>query len=216
MRILVGDLPETPTPSPDPPGWGRIASPSSSRAHAAAWITGLAALAALLTVVIGASWLRPPPPGTALPDEATPWLAIAATLVLALPTHEFVHAVFYPGGALSAKITFFVWPRHLRLGVYYQGSVSREQWLVARLAPFVLLALIPAGLLAATAQHPRPLVVETVLSLLILVNSLGSGGDLMSAAWVYLNIPRGSTLGFFAGKAYREESSVSLDSRPND
>ncbi len=218
MRIRIGDIPASATPASGTEGWTRIVSPSSCAVHLWTWITGLALVTGLLTVIIVASFLAPVPrgnsqldqpvprvsvpPGDAQVGQPTPWLVILLTLVLAVPAHELVHALVHPGGVFSPATVFVVWPQKLRFGVYFEGSMSRRRWLVMRLAPLAILAVAPALLLLATAGLPRSLALETALALLSLVNSLGSGSDVLAAAWVAYKIPSGSALAFMDGKAY--------------
>ncbi|HSR46625.1 MAG TPA: DUF3267 domain-containing protein [Anaerolineales bacterium] len=201
MRLRIGELQQPSGPEPDPALWVRIESPSSFASHAAAWALGLAALSAALVLVIGVSLARIPTQGTDASAESASWGVVVAVVVLSIPAHEIIHAIFYPGGLFSPAITFLIWPKRLRFGVYYEGPVSRRRWLLARLAPFIILAVVPAALLAFASDSQDPSL-NAGLSLLLLVNSLGSGGDLLSAAWVNLKLRRSPTVGFFSGRAY--------------
>jgi hypothetical protein len=203
MRFQIGNLTAVDPSPPEGEGWTRLVSPSSPTAHLLAWLIGIATLVALLAVVITSSLITLPatfPPSDA--EGATPWLAVVLTLLLSVPAHELVHAVFYPDHGLSPATLLVVWPGKLLVGVSYEGHISRSRWLMMRLAPFALLSVVPTILLAATSRVPRSFAAETSLSLLLLVNSLGSGGDILAAAWVFLKVPRGSALAFKAGYAY--------------
>jgi hypothetical protein len=203
MRLRVGELHEPLGPEPDPAMWTRILSPSSPASRLAVWVVGIAALSAALAFVIAASLSRLPFESPGPSGGIAPWGVVPAILIVSIPAHEILHALFCPGGLFSPAVTFLVWPRRLRFGVYYEGTISRRRWLVARVAPFGILAVVPA-LALATAPGPLDPSLSAALSLLLLVNSLGSGGDLLAAGWVILRIPRGSTLGFFSGRAYRK------------
>ncbi len=201
MRLHVGPTLRHTSSPPDSAQWIPLASPSSSRVFLVAAITGIAALFVLLSLIIWSALVADiSTPDPSAGEVATLFVALA-TLVLALPAHEAVHAAFYPGGPFSRSITFLICPNKLTLAVYYEGTISKRRWLVARLAPFFLLAVAPTLLLVAPIP-PLGMTTETFLAILLLVNALGSGVDLLSAAWVSFRLPNGSTLGFFGGKAY--------------
>lgn len=203
MRFHIGQSLEHEGAHPDPRLWTPLASPSSARAFPLAAITGIAVLLVLLSLILYST--IPAAPATPDPTrgQRAPWQVALATLVLSLPAHEAIHAAFYPGGLFSRRLTFLLNPKRLTLAVYYEGRISKRRWMVARLAPFLVLAVIPT-LLLLTAPPPLGIAIETMLAILLLVNALGSGGDLLSAGWVLLRVPRGSTLGFYGGKAYLE------------
>jgi hypothetical protein len=155
----------------------------------------------LLTLLIVASLVLPSRSGSSGGDGPTSWLAVVLPLVLAVPAHELLHALLYPDHGLSRATVLVVWPRKLRAGVYFEGCMSRERWLLMRMAPLVILAIVPALLLVGTAGISlTPL--QTSLSMLLLVNAVGSGNDVLGALWDASNIPKRSTLGFLGGKAY--------------
>jgi hypothetical protein len=208
MRIQIGDTTQPNLVPPHPHQWTRVTAPASFWTHILAWIIGVLALSALLALVIGSSIARFPQAGNSSASQPTPWLVVITTLVLAIPAHELTHALFNPGGALSPRTTFVAWPRRLRFGVYFEGSMSRRRWLLMRLAPFLLLAVLPAVILAGTNPSHRTSGMDAFFSLLLLTSSLGSGGDLLAACWVARHIPKGSTLGFFSGKAYWKPGAV--------
>jgi Putative zincin peptidase len=202
MRLQIGDVPTAREPSPEVDGFVRIAGPSSRLAHLSAALVGIAMLTVLLALIIGAALLTPDPFGDPFADEPAPSAVIAATLVLAVPAHELLHALFYPDGGWSPATSLVIWPRKLRFGVYYEGQMTRRRWLVMRLAPAVFLSIAPTFLMMAVRGIARNFAVETSLAILILINALGSGGDVLATAWVLHNIPGGATLSFRGGKAY--------------
>jgi len=206
VRFHFGDLNPPLVPPDEEEGWTRISGPRSASAHLLAWLIGIGLFLAMMVALIFASFMAtsasgakgtaPPPP------TPTPWFAMAATLLLSVPAHELLHALFQPDFGLSPSTILVMWPRRLRFGIFFEGSMARGHWLVMRMAPFVILCLLPTLLLILVMGKPLDFTVETCLTLLILVNSLGSGGDLLAAAWVASHIPRGSTLAFLAGRAY--------------
>jgi hypothetical protein len=201
MRLHVGPTLLHESSPPDSAQWILLASPPSSRVFLVAAITGIAALFVLLSLILWSALVADISTPEASSGEVATLLVAVATLVLVLPAHEAVHAAFYPGGLFSSSITLLIYPKRLMLAVYYEGTISKHRWLVARLAPFLLLAVAPTLLLVAPIP-PLRTTAEAFLAIMLLVNALGSGGDLLTAAWVSLRVPNGSTLGFLGGKAY--------------
>ena len=206
MRIHFGDLDPPLTDPSDEMGWQRISGPGSFSARLFPWLIGIGALLALMVGSMAASFLATSGSGAtgtvSQPATPTPWFTVAATLLLSVAAHEIAHALFQPDFGLSPSTILVVWPRRLRFGIFFERTMARGSWLVMRLAPFVILCLLPTSLLILSAGRPLNFTIETCLTLLILVNSLGSGGDLLAAAWVASHIPRGSTLAFLGGRAY--------------
>ena len=78
----------------------------------------------------------------------------------------------------------------MQLGVYYEGFMTRKRWLAMRLAPLLGLTVLPT--LALLFAHPYGMSFfwQQFLVLLILVNSLGSGADLVASVIVARQVPR--------------------------
>lgn len=167
------------------------------------WIVGVAVLFLLITPSVIRSFLLPSPPMPAdsIQNRVT-WPAVMVILLLSVPLHELLHAVFLPDFGLSRSTTLVVWPRGLRFGVFFDGQLSRRRWLLMRTAPFLVLALVPSIWLASSSGAPDDFALEAFLSLMILLNSVGSGGDLVAVAWVARRIPPGSSLLFRGGRAF--------------
>jgi hypothetical protein len=203
VRVQLGDFPSTTAEDAPEAGWTRVTGPASTAAHLLTWLLGILLFFLLITPVILQPLLAIPAadPGAAGTPE-TPWLAIILTLPLSVLAHELAHAAFLPGFGLSSSTVFVVWPRKLRFAIFFEGRLSRSRWMAMRSAPIVLLGVLPVLWLILTAGQPRSFTLETCMSVLILVNSLGSGADLLAIYWVGTHIPAGSTLKFRAGKAY--------------
>jgi hypothetical protein len=94
----------------------------------------------------------------------------------------------------------------LGVGVYYEGILSRSRWLVMRVAPFVLLSLAPALLLLSSL--PVSLEAESALSLLMVLNALGSGGDALAVILVLCQVTPSGRIRFVDGSASWSPSEV--------
>lgn len=205
MRIHFGDLPLKTTENLESEGWTRVTGLRSTAARILPWLLGIFLLFALLTPSIMLSFSKAPiSPPTDDPNRSASWLAVILSALLAIPAHELVHAAFLPDYGLSQATVLAMWPRKLRFGIFYEGAISRSRWLMMRSAPFILLAVIPAVWLLLTTSSPRSFTVEACMDMLILVNSLGAGADLLAVGWVIFNIPSKSTLLFTGGRAYHK------------
>ena len=107
-------------------------------------------------------------------------LLVAAVMVLAF--HELAHAVTFTWGRQRGLRVECVWQKY-RPHLRYHGAVSRARYIAVLLAPIVAVSI-------------APIVMSTVLSLrsgdlvlISLLNALVSGGDLLAAGLVLLQVP---------------------------
>lgn len=101
----------------------------------------LAALVALLSaarLILGLNWQAGLSPGRLAACIA----AFIILYILLIFAHEWIHALFYPRGALK-EVWVYQWSAAL---VYCQEPVSRERFMVMSLAPAVLLGFVPFAL----------------------------------------------------------------------
>ena len=188
---------------PETLGWRAIRSPAGRRVYWLAALVGLALLSGLCLVLSLWSFAVGDRGGYATAGEsATPWRPVLVVLVVYIPLHESLHLLGQPGWGRSDQSVVVLWPARLRFGTYYEGCMSRRRWLGMRLAPFVVLSVLPAGLLALMKLWPQSVELEIGLQVLMLVNALGSGGDVIAARLVLRQVPPAGQLCFRAGRAY--------------
>lgn len=142
-----------------------------------------------------------------------PWSVVIFVLVLYIPVHELFHGLFHPGGGRTDRTILMIWPRKIRFGMYFEGCMPRKRWLIMRAAPLIFLSLVPTAVLAAANLVVILDELAIGLQVLILVNSIGSGGDLVALGTVLRHVPRGADICFSGGKAYWKPSG-SLRSLP--
>jgi hypothetical protein len=135
-------------------------------------------------------------------ETPAPWGAVILALLTFVPVHELVHALLHPGWGLSPRTVIIIWPVGLRFGVYYEGCMTRKRWLVMRMAPLVCLSVIPVGFLTMFKYVAASFALEIFLQVLMLVNGIGSGGDVLAAIWVLLRVPTKAQMCFRGGRAY--------------
>jgi hypothetical protein len=203
LRLHFGNLSEDQGGPPKLEKWKRLHSPSSRLSYLLVGLIGLMVPNLFCVWLIFTSVLAEQNKGgETVVDTSTPWGAVLLALLLFIPLHELLHVVWHPQLGLSPRTVLVIWPRKLRFGVYYEGSMTRRQWLFMRITPLMVLTVIPVGLLTLFRYLPVPFALETFLQVMMLVNGIGSGGDVVAVIWVLFQIPSKSQIGFFGGKAY--------------
>ena len=121
--------------------------------------------------------------------------------VIFIPLHEFIHLLGQPERGMSSRSVLTVWPAKLRFGVYYEGCMSRRRWLVMRLAPILVLSVLPACVVALLLMRPGIPDVVVGLQVMMVLNALGSGGDTLAAVVVLRQVPPAAQMCFKSGRA---------------
>lgn len=109
-------------------------------------------------------------------------------LVLLIPVHELMHALVVPGSLASAHLVLGFWPRSLLPYVHYEQELARSRFLLVTLAPLVVLSVLSLVLLRLFPA------LESFWLVFGLANALGSGGDLLAAGLVLVQVPRRAQL----------------------
>lgn len=188
--------------SPEAQGWQAIHSPQARQGYR---LAALASFALLGGLCVGLALLSSVVSGKGLAtagDSTMTWAVVLVVLVTFIPLHEFLHLLGQPEWGRSDRSLLVVWPAKLRLGVYYEGCMSRRRWLGMRLAPLLALSVLPAGLLLLSQVQPFTVELEIGLQVLMVVNALGSGGDLLAVWLVLKQVPPSGQLCFREGRAY--------------
>ncbi len=207
MRILTG-LPSSKSSSdPIPAGWHLIRQPKPALGLGLSILTGLA-LPVVPFLLLGLEALLLPLVEAGPTESIPPWILLPV-LVVSVVAHELLHVLFHPGWGLSSRSMLLVWPRRLQLGVYYEGFMTRSRWLTMRLSPLVGLTVLPTLLLLSAYPYNVSFFWEQFIVLVILVNSLGAGGDLAASLIVARQVPRGGEVGNWNGRAcWREDQAI--------
>ena len=203
MRLQLGDIPRVEETSPEALGWRAIRSPAAGIGYWLAALVGLVLLSGLCAGLSMWSWAVGNRGGMATTgDAASPWIAMLIILAIFIPLHELLHLLGQPGWGWSSRSVVAVWPAKLRFGVYYEGCMTRRRWLAMRLAPLIMLSVLPACALALLQVQSLSPDVEIGLQVLMVVNALGSGADVVAAILVVAQVPPTACLCFQAGRAY--------------
>ena len=135
------------------------------------------------------------------PTETIPPWILLPVLLVSVVGHEFLHLLFHPRWGVSSQSLLFVWPRRLQLGVYYEGFMTRTRWLVMRLSPLIGLTVVPTLVLLVVYPREISFFWQQFAVLVVMVNSLGAGGDLAASVIVARQVPRGGEIGTWNGRA---------------
>ena len=130
------------------------------------------------------------------------WTVGGLTLLIFIPAHELLHLIFHPQNGRSSHSILAIWPKKLRFGVYYDGCMSRRQWLIMRIAPLIGLSILPMLIIALANWIPLNYAMVASMQLLMLINCIGSGGDIVAVFIVRQQVPAKMSLCFFGGRAY--------------
>ena len=204
MRVLFNRLPpaEEPSRGEDP---GRpIRQPGRWASALLASLAGLFILAGVIAASSVHSYFLPAgdsDPSYAMPNRVIPWAGMLLVFILGILAHELLHTMLYPDGGRSDLTTLIINWKRLQFGAYYEGPIPRARWIVLRLLP--LFAITGLSLLGLFLLWERmTFTIESYFWILILTNSLGSGGDLAAVLIVLRQVPPDGILNFHRGRAY--------------
>jgi len=199
MRIVINPPVPVPNTQPAPADLTFIEQPTPRRGLAVSILVGI--FLALIPVVLLSleAWIVPRIDSR--PYETLPWWIIIPALMVCVLIHEWLHLLCHPGWGGSGHSLVVFWPQKFQVGVHYQGFMKRSRWLVMRLAPLVGLTVLPTLFLLVAYPHPLNFFWEQFLVMIIFVNSLGSGGDLVAAVIVARQVPATGDVGIWNGRA---------------
>jgi hypothetical protein len=198
MKILINPRPAAHQSQPLPPELKLIQQPSQQTGLAISVFVGLLIpfVPCMLLSIQSALLSR-----TTSADETIPWWIVFPVLMVCIVAHELLHLIWHPGGGRSAQSLVLIWPRPFQFGVYYAGFMPRSRWRVMRLSPPIGLTLIP--MLSLLLANPSDLSFfwQQFIVLLMLVNGLGAGGDVVAAIIVARQVPVHREIGVWNGRA---------------
>ncbi|MGD0173596.1 MAG: DUF3267 domain-containing protein [Anaerolineales bacterium] len=202
MRIQFGSPPIHPPAAIEADAGLPIRQPGRWKSAILSSLAGMILLSIPVTASIAYSVLFPEgDAGGSFRKEALPWAGMLISFALSIFAHELLHALLHPDFGRSDSTMLFIGWKKLQFGVYYEGRFPRMRWIFMRLLPFLALTILPlAVFLIVYTQMTYAL--ETYLIIVMLTNGLGSGGDLVAAIIVLLQVPVSGALNFYQGRAY--------------
>jgi hypothetical protein len=189
MRLHFGPIPEDHDFHPDAEGWSGIREPSPVLIQVIALpiaLVTMALLAGLAALFWRGSLIRINPDGYMV---AVPVLPLLLSIILLIPVHELLHAAAHPKLGLSPNTVLGLWLSRAVFYAHYEGVLSRNQFLRVGGLPFLVLSLLPIGLMALLVGRLPP-EAQLVLAAVSLVNGAASSGDLLGILLVLSQIPR--------------------------
>jgi hypothetical protein len=207
VRIRITSHSPVSSSHPLPGGWQFVQQPKPALGLGISVLTGLGLPIIPFLLLSLETWLLPQVETNQA--ETIPWWIVFPVLLVSVVAHEFLHLLWHPGWGLSSQSLLLFWPRRLLLGVHYEGFIPRTRWLVMRLSPLIGLTVLPTLMLLAVYPYKMSFFWQQFIVLVILVNSLGAGGDLVASVIIAQQVPRGGEVGNWNGRAcWREEKAM--------
>lgn len=200
MKVLINPRPAVPNPQTPPTGLIIIQQPTLRTGLALSILVGLlipfvpCMLLSLQSMMLS--------PASARQDETVPWWIVFPALIVCIVAHELLHLAFHPAGGRSDQSMVLIWPRRFQFGVYYAGFMKRSRWLVMRLAPLVALTLLPTLFLLLAYPTELSFFWQQFVILVMLMNGLGAGGDVVASVIVTRQVPAQGEVGIWNGRVY--------------
>jgi hypothetical protein len=118
------------------------------------------------------------------------WLFI---ILILMPVHELLHAVVHPHWGTSSRTIIGLWLSKVVLYAHYEGEMYRNRFLLVFIAPYLILGLLPLGLLflPGAALWTPDLII--LLGMISLTGSLLACGDIVGVVLLF-QIPSGATV----------------------
>ncbi len=198
MKIRFGEVQSPSQPSQIDASWQRIHSPKNSIGFLIAGFVGLLIPFVFVTILVIVSLFGTQPKT----NETLSWGAVILAFVVFIPAHELLHVICYPNWQSSENVILTVVPKKVRIGIYYEGCMTRNRWMFMRLFPFVVMSLLPLLALSLFQFVSVSYALNVFLQVLMLANGIGSGGDLIAVLIVKRQVPPQSQICFKDGLAY--------------
>ena len=190
MRFHIGAIPEDQEFLPEAQGWRGIREPNPIWLNLFAIPVVIALMIVWALMIFFILVLRglPPIPPTSSSLTLNPALLILI-LVLLIPAHEFLHALFYPDWGLSSRTIIGVWLSKGVFYAHYEGKMGRNRFLLIFLTPYLVLGILPALVWALLPANHLFSEVSINLLYISLLGSIFSSSDLVGVSLVFLQIP---------------------------
>ncbi len=193
MRLHIGAVPEDTSFYPEEEGWSAAIKFGPVKMQ----LLGLPELAVIFLVVggilrfISPRWFYP----------ANLWIGLLI-LVLTVPIHELIHALFTPRMGMSDDTLLGIWPAKLLVYAYYSGPISRNRFVLTGVAPFCILTILPIIVVALLRSFSASESLLSTISFLALLNGALSYGDITNLLFVRQQIPPSAVTRFNGWRVY--------------
>lgn len=116
------------------------------------------------------------------------WPIVMLFILLAMPIHEFLHAISFKGGVLSKGVIFGFYPKAVAFYAHYSGVITWNRYIFISLFPFLILTVIPLAIMIVFNLKLN-YIVE-----IIFANGLASAGDVLTTLTIIKQVPKRSIL----------------------
>jgi hypothetical protein len=199
MRFHYGSVPESPRFHPEIQGWQPLREPGPWLLQ----ILAVPAAAVLLALDFGVLSLARPagfPFSGAFSAFSLPGLLAVMLALVAL--HELIHVACHPGGGLTDSSIIGLWPAKGLCYAHYDGPISRSRSMLVAAAPCLVLALLPALLVAVLSRLGAPAVLLDRLAFVSIFGAVAGCGDLVVILLLLFQVPISATLRNQGWKTY--------------
>lgn len=123
--------------------------------------------------------------------------------VIIIPIHELIHGFFLPKSLLSNSVYFGFHLKTLAFYVHYEGSMTRNRFLLVLTAPLIVLSIIPMILIILIGLNHNIIAIAAKLTLL---NTLLSSIDILGALKIIKQVPKNADVRNKGFKTYWTKS----------
>ena len=203
MRFHYGSIPDSPGFIPEAQGWHSVHEVGPGLLQILALVVAIIMMTGDL-VLLRLLW-----PGFSLEGvlSAFSLIGLLAVLLAFIPLHELIHAMFHPGGGLTSDSVLGLWLSRGMLYAHYDGPMPRNRFLTIIAAPGLLLAAVPALMLAGLSQLGTPVVALERLAYLSVIGAVLGCGDVVGIVMVLLQIPSSATVRNKSWRTYWKQGS---------
>lgn len=158
--------------------WRRVCEPDRDLSQLFGFQLSLA-----LGMVVLLLWANATPPYMLTID----YLTFAGACIVLAPLHELAHIAVLPQSPRAVAVITFR-PSRLVLCARYSGELSRNRYVWMMGMPLVAISIVPSVVVAALGYAPRE------AAMLLLLNALVSGQDLLAIILVLAQVPADGVL----------------------
>jgi hypothetical protein len=201
VKLYWGPPPDSDDFNPVEEGWSTIHEPNPVVLQLIS-IPIAVVIAALLIAVI--TWGIP----HEIAEQGTvtiPLVPIVLVLLLMIPAHELLHALSQPSFGRTDKTYIGIWLKKVLFYAHYEGELPRGHFLWIFFVPFLILTLIPVGLILFFGRSmPQNLVM--ILAFLAVLNGTAASGDVLGFILIAAQVPRTALVRNKGWKTYWKDS----------
>lgn len=118
-----------------------------------------------------------------------PVFPVVLTLILLIPAHEMLHALSQPSFGQTDKTYLGIWLKKALFYAHYEGELTRKHFLWIFFVPFLVLTLIPVGVILLFGRS-MPHNLTLILAFLAVLNGTAASGDVLGFILIAAQVPQ--------------------------